>query len=57
VLVTMNGLVRIGTGTGANQMALGLMLAAAVTLDIRWLKNRHKVLDEVYVTPIHHRMD
>ena len=56
VLVTMNGLVRIGTGTGANQMALGLMLAVAVTLDIRWLKNRHKVLDEVYVTPIHHRM-
>jgi len=57
VLVTMNGLVRIGTGTGANQMALGLMLAVAVTLDIRWLKNRHKVLDEVYVTPIHFRMD
>jgi ribose transport system permease protein len=57
VLVTMNGLVRIGTGTGVNQMALGLMLAVAVTLDIRWLKNRHKVLDEVYVTPIHHRMD
>jgi ribose transport system permease protein len=57
VLVTMNGLVRIGTGTGANQMALGLMLAVAVTLDIRWLKNRHKVLDEVYVTPVHHRMD
>src|SRR5690348_7486971 len=57
VLVTMNGLVRIGTGTGANQMALGLMLAVAVTLDIRWLKNRHKVLDEVYVTPIHFRME
>ncbi len=57
VLVTMNGLIRLGTGTGANQMALGLMLAVAVTLDIRWLKNRHKVLDEVYVTPIHHRMD
>jgi ribose transport system permease protein len=53
----MNGLVRIGTGTGANQMALGLMLAVAVTLDIRWLKNRHKVLDEVYVTPIHFHMD
>jgi ribose transport system permease protein len=37
-------------------MVLGLMLAAAVTLDIRWLKNRHKVLDEVYVAPIFHRM-
>jgi ribose transport system permease protein len=57
VLVMNNGLIRLGYGTGFNQMVLGLMLAAAVVLDIRWLKNRHKVLDEVYVTPIHHRMD
>src|SRR5215471_12544975 len=56
VLVMINGLIRLGFGTGSNQMVLGLMLAAAVVLDIRWLKNRHKVLDEVYVTPIHHRM-
>ncbi|HVT50382.1 MAG TPA: hypothetical protein VHE77_02365, partial [Dongiaceae bacterium] len=56
VLVMINGLIRLGFGTGSNQMVLGLMLAAAVLLDIRWLKNRHKVLDEVYVTPIHHQM-
>jgi ribose transport system permease protein len=51
-----NGLIRLGYGTGTNQMVLGMMLAAAVTLDIRWLKNRHKVLNEVYVAPIFHRM-
>jgi ribose transport system permease protein len=56
VLVMTNGLIRLGFGTGFNQMVLGIMLAVAVVLDIRWLKNRHKVLDEVYVTPIHHRM-
>jgi ribose transport system permease protein len=56
VLVMNNGLIRLGYGTGTNQMVLGLMLAAAVTLDIRWLKNRHKVLNEVYVAPIYHRM-
>ena len=56
VLVMTNGLIRLGFGTGTNQMVLGLMLAAAVTLDIRWLKNRHKVLDDVYVAPIYHRM-
>jgi ribose transport system permease protein len=56
VLVMTNGLIRLGFGTGSNQMVLGLLLGAAVTLDIRWLKNRHKVLDEVYVAPIHHRM-
>jgi ribose transport system permease protein len=56
VLVMNNGLIRLGYGTGTNQMVLGLMLAAAVTLDIRWLKNRHKVLNEVYVAPIYHQM-
>ncbi len=56
VLVMTNGLIRLGFGTGTNQMVLGIMLAVAVTLDIRWLKNRHKVLNEVYVAPIHHRM-
>ena len=56
VLVMNNGLIRLGYGTGTNQMVLGLMLAAAVVLDIRWLKNRHKVLDEVYVTPIYLQM-
>jgi ribose transport system permease protein len=56
VLVMTNGLIRLGFGTGANQMVLGIMLAVAVTLDIRWLKNRHKVLNEVYVAPIYHRM-
>lgn len=56
VLVMNNGLIRLGYGTGTNQMVLGLMLAAAVTLDIRWLKNWHKVLNEVYVAPIYHKM-
>lgn len=53
VLVMSNGLIRLGYGTGTNQMVLGIMLAVAVTLDIRWLKNRHKVLDEVYVAPVY----
>ncbi len=56
VLVMTNGLIRLGYGSGTNQMVLGIMLAAAVTLDIRWLKNRGKVLHEVYVAPIYHRM-
>jgi ribose transport system permease protein len=51
-----NGLIRLGFGTGFNQMVLGLLLAVAVVLDIRWLKNRDKVLNELYVAPIHHRM-
>ncbi len=56
VLVMTNGLIRMGYGTGTNQMVLGLMLAAAVIIDIRWMKNRHKVLNEVYVAPVYLRM-
>jgi ribose transport system permease protein len=56
VLVMTNGLIRLGFGTGTNQMVLGILLAVAVVLDIRWLKNRHKVLNEAYVAPIYHRM-
>ncbi|MFZ1337495.1 MAG: SMP-30/gluconolactonase/LRE family protein [Paracoccaceae bacterium] len=56
VLVMTNGLIRLGYGTGTNQMVLGLLLAVAVTIDIRWLKNRHKVLNEVYVAPVYLRM-
>ncbi len=56
VLVMTNGLIRLGYGTGTNQMVLGILLAVAVTIDIRWLKNRHKVLREVYVAPVYLRM-
>lgn len=56
VLVMTNGLIRLGYGTGTNQMVLGILLAMAVTIDIRWLKNRHKVLDEMYVAPVYLKM-
>ncbi|MFI0848143.1 ABC transporter permease [Mesorhizobium sp. IMUNJ 23232] len=56
VLVMTNGLIRLGYGTGTNQMVLGMMLAVAVIIDIRWLKNRHKVLNEVYVAPVYLKM-
>jgi ribose transport system permease protein len=56
VLVMTNGLIRLGFGTGFNQMVLGILLAVAVILDIRWLKNRDKVLNELYVAPVHYRM-
>lgn len=56
VMVMTNGLIRLGYGTGTNQLVLGILLAVAVTIDIRWLKNRHKVLNEVYVAPVYLRM-
>lgn len=51
VMIIINGLVRVGAGSGANSLILGLILLAAVAIDVRWLKNRHKVLAKVYVSP------
>ncbi len=56
VLTINNSLIRMGYHSGTNQMILGLMLAFAVILDIRWLKNRHKVLNNVYVAPVYTSM-
>lgn len=51
VLLVVNGLVRIGFQSGAGSLALGLILLAAIGIDVRWLKNRHKLLAKVYVSP------
>lgn len=51
VLLITNGLVRIGFQSGAGSLALGLILLIAIGIDVRWLKNRHKLLAKVYVSP------
>ena len=51
VMIMVNSLVRLGVSSGANSLLLGLVLLVAVAIDVRWLKNRHKVLSKVYVSP------
>jgi ribose transport system permease protein len=51
VLVITNGVVRLGIPSGAGSMVLGAVLLLAAGLDVRWLKNRHKVLSKIYVSP------
>lgn len=51
VLLITNSLVRLGVTSGANSLLLGLVLLLAVAVDVRWLKNRHKLLSKVYVSP------
>jgi ribose transport system permease protein len=51
VMLLINGLVRLGVPSGANSFILGLILLIAVGVDVRWLKNRHKLLAKVYVSP------
>ncbi|MEO8923589.1 MAG: SMP-30/gluconolactonase/LRE family protein [Caldimonas sp.] len=56
VLIVTNGLVRLGFQSGSTSMVLGLILLVAVSIDVRWLKNRHKVLSKVYVSPVFYKL-
>jgi len=51
VMLMINGLVRLGVTSGANSLLLGFVLLMAVAIDVRWVKNRHKLLSKVYVSP------
>ncbi|HVY19838.1 MAG TPA: SMP-30/gluconolactonase/LRE family protein [Bauldia sp.] len=51
VMILVNSLVRLGVIRGGSSLLIGLVLLAAVAIDVRWLKNRLKFLSKVYVSP------
>lgn len=51
VFLLVNGLVRMGLPGSATSMALGLILLAAVGIDVKWAKNRAKAIQKIYVNP------
>jgi ribose transport system permease protein len=51
ILLLTNGLVRLGFKSGAGPAVLGIVLLLAVMIDVRWLKNRLKLLNKTYVAP------
>ena len=51
VVIVTNSLLRLGLRSGASSLVLGLILLAAVAIDVRWLKNRAKMLARAYVSP------
>jgi len=51
VLLVTNSVIRLGLPAGGNTLALGLVMLLAVVIDIKWVKNRYKVLSSVYVSP------
>ncbi|MCP2064589.1 ABC transporter permease [Bradyrhizobium diazoefficiens] len=56
VLLLSNSFLALAiSGPGAD-LVLGLILVAAVFLDVRWVKNRHKLLRSVYISPAYARM-
>jgi len=51
VLIMNSGVLRLGLNSGSGPMVMGLTLIFAVFVDVKWLKNREKLLSKVYVSP------
>lgn len=56
VLLIVNGLTTLSLQGGYNRMVLAAILLLAAVVDIRWLKNRHRIVSKVYVSPTYHGM-
>lgn len=56
VLLVQNSLIRMGLLSGTSSLILGAILLLAVAIDVRWLKNRHKVLARAYVSPTYFKL-
>ena len=51
VVLVSNALIRMGLRTGASELVLGTIMLVAVAIDVKWMKNRLKVLNKAYVSP------
>lgn len=51
VVLLTNSLLRMQMPSGYNSLLLAVALLIAVATDVRWLKNRNKLLSRVYVSP------
>ena len=51
IFVLTNGLVRMGIPGYVTSAAYGIILLVAVSIDVKWAKNRGKVIQKTYVNP------
>lgn len=56
ILLVQNSLIRMGLTSGTSSLILGSILLLAVAIDVRWLKNRHKLLARAYVSPTYFKL-
>jgi ribose transport system permease protein len=54
VLLITNGLTTLSAPGGVNRMVLAGILILAAMIDIRWVKNRYRIISKVYVAPTYH---
>jgi ribose transport system permease protein len=51
VLILINVLIALAVSGPMSSTLLGVILLSAVFFDVRWLKNRHKLVHKIYVSP------
>ncbi len=51
VLLLTNGLTILTPSGGVNRLVLAVILLLAAAVDVRWVKNRHRIVSSVYVAP------
>ncbi len=51
VLLITNGLTSLSMSGGVTRMVLAAILVIAAAIDVRWLKNRQRIISKVYVSP------
>src|SRR6201995_3218205 len=56
VLLVTNGLTTLSLRGGFNRMVLAGTLLIAAVIDIRWLKNRNRIISKVYLASTYHRL-
>ena len=56
VLILSNSLLGLAIPAPVNDLILGMVLILAVFLDVRWVKNRHKMLHSVYISPTYNKL-
>jgi ribose transport system permease protein len=54
VLLITNGLTTMNARGGVNRIVLAGILLLAAMIDIRWQKNRARIISKVYVSPTYH---
>jgi len=57
VLLITNGLTSMSASGGVTRMVLATILISAAAIDVRWLKNRHRIISKVYVSPAYQSFD
>src|SRR6202453_3619106 len=56
VLLVTNGLTTLSVRAGYNRMVLASILLLAAMIDIRWMKNRNRIISKVCVSPTYHAL-